>query len=117
MNIKCYYVADCSEQTIKSYTFDEFYDDVIFDFIGRNFDYFYNIAFDFLRLNPSSILAKNVMEVLSGESEPFGATRDWLITIAFMRNRHLINFILFSTDLEECQKWNQNIKVKTYLCD
>lgn len=117
MNTKYYYVADCSEQTIKSYTLDEFYDDVVFDFIGRNFDYFEKDVRDCLRKNPESFLANNAMEVLNGEAEADPAVKIYFIEIAFLLSYKSYDSILFSTDYVECQNWNKNIKVKAYLCD
>lgn len=117
MNTKYYYVADCSEQTIKSYTLDEFYDDVVFDFIGRNFDYFEKFLVSFLEGNPESLTAKNAIEVLEGESEPDPITKLYLINIAFILNLKSGSSILFSKNYDQCQHWNKNIKVKAYLCD
>ena len=114
---KIYFVADCFEQTIKSYTFQKFYYDVVFDFIDRNFDPFEIAANRFLEKYPQSKLAKNLVEVLSGDAEPKNLAKMIFILFAIHLNRKQKDEILFSVNLDECQKWNKNIKLKLYYCD
>lgn len=114
---KYYYVADCSEQTIKSYTFYEFFDDVVFDFIGRNFDYFEKKIKDYDKDEPENLVTKNALEVLNGESEADNMTKNYLINVAIALKLRTYDSILFSTNFAECINWNKNIKVKALLCD
>lgn len=109
---KIYFVADCWEQEIKSYTFQKFYDDVVFDFIDKNFNYFEVGATDFLSFYPKSKLAQNAMEVLSGDAQPKNLSKVLFAHLAFFLNRMQRDSILFSKKREECEKWNKEIKAK-----
>ena len=112
MNTKYYYKADCRDSEISSFTLDEFYDEIFYNYVERNLGWFEVGASGFIKFYKNSALAKNLMEVLQGESDPKKLCKICICELAIYLNRMQRDHILFSKDLDECQKFVKEIKIK-----
>ena len=107
-----YYIADARDAEILSYTMSELFDQIFYDYVQNNLGWFDVGASGFIKLYPNSALAKNLMDVLQGESDPKKLCKICICELAIYLNRMQRDHLLFSKDLEECQKYVKEIKIK-----